>query len=820
MKISELKEPVNKFLYAYFQERNTKKVLSYLTENVQWIDSVYNEQACTKKEVASFIEKRLTKDTSPYQVEIDHLSYQSISDDMEICILSFVLKSANLQRSLYKFDISLCYQAACIDPKISFLHISFVQSNQEEEQNSDIPFVKEELSEIHQEFIDSFISGGVMRASFYPAYQLLHMNKALVKLLGYKNQQDVKKEYADSLLDILHPDDYHYVVDMLKNHTKIDEEFHMIYRMRKKDRSYIWVAEKDKIICLNGQLQYFSFLVDITTQKHREELLEENSKRYHALIESVPGGVGMFEIQKGITQIRLLNSNRKFDDIVGIESEENRENWSPIGSIHPDDYPEMKKALQRSIENHCDISVIYRTYIKDNHTRWIKMTGNPFKTNEDGSVIFYAVFLDVDTIIQAKMTADLQTQKLQFVLDNSDLCMWTFDIYSHRIYDGSASSIRWGFPGIVEGGYEELIKNGIIHPDSIEDYRALHQRIEKGDKTSTAIIRFNIQKVAVEWEKIKYIRLLDDKNYPVYAIGIAQDYTEIKRLEKHYEEEINKRNRYLDDYVLSCKANLSSGHINSIRKWEVDGDIPLPHSLDKWFNQIAEHLIDKKEKQEFLALFNQKSLIQHCQNNQLNLQMDYRYLYESMQYKWFSLHVDMMLYPQTKEWEACIYLQDITEEKVTQEMIHTVANMDYDYLARINVINHHYIIYANYQTDSALPSFHSSNYQKEVEDYAEKYVIEEDREQNIRDMSLENVRAQLKEKDKYTIYCHIQDDYHVISYKKIQFSYLDTLHHNILVTRTDITDIHREEERQKLALENALTAAKQANVAKSEFCLV
>ncbi|MEG1515953.1 MAG: hypothetical protein RSD95_13785, partial [Clostridia bacterium] len=77
---------------------------------------------------------------------------------------------------------------------------------------------------------------------------------------------------------------------------------------------------------------------------------------------------------------------------------------------------------------------------------------------------------------------------------------------------------------------------------------------------------------------------------------------------------------------------------------------------------------------------------------------------------------------------------------------------------------------------------------------------EEDIETNIREMSYENIFAQLENQAIYTTYTRVREPDGRISRKKLRFSYLDKLRKRVILTRSDITDIYNEEQRKSEAL--------------------
>ncbi|MEG1687477.1 MAG: response regulator, partial [Angelakisella sp.] len=120
-------------------------------------------------------------------------------------------------------------------------------------------------------------------------------------------------------------------------------------------------------------------------------------------------------------------------------------------------------------------------------------------------------------------------------------------------------------------------------------------------------------------------------------------------------------------------------------------------------------------------------------------------------------------------------------------------------------------------SNTSLPPSYSTSYQKAAVQFARECLVPEDIEQNIHDLSYENLFFQLDQQTVFTAYCCVKEPDGHIARKKLQFSYLDKARKKIIVTRSDITDIYDSEQRKNEALKDALTAAQQANNAKSEF---
>ncbi|MDD3205985.1 MAG: ATP-binding protein [Lachnospiraceae bacterium] len=165
-----------------------------------------------------------------------------------------------------------------------------------------------------------------------------------------------------------------------------------------------------------------------------------------------------------------------------------------------------------------------------------------------------------------------------------------------------------------------------------------------------------------------------------------------------------------------------------------------------------------------------------------------------------------------------VYSYDISTQKIFKEMLDTIVNLDYDYLALLDCENKDYKMYAgNDRNQTALPSSYSNAYEDEVAKYAREYLIPEDVESNIHDMSIANLQEKLSKQDVFTSTCSMKERNGTIRRKKLQFSYLDRENGRILITRSDITDVYQKEQEYIQTLKKAMASAQQANIAKTDF---
>lgn len=90
-------------------------------------------------------------------------------------------------------------------------------------------------------------------------------------------------------------------------------------------------------------------------------------------------------------------------------------------------------------------------------------------------------------------------------------------------------------------------------------------------------------------------------------------------------------------------------------------------------------------------------------------------------------------------------------------------------------------------------------------------------ERTLHDMLPDGIRENLKDKRVYSAVYGVYDENKNIRQKRVQYAYLDKESEQILITRTDVTDLLEQQKQQQNMLEAALLTAEQANSAKSDF---
>ncbi|MCI5690398.1 MAG: GGDEF domain-containing protein [Clostridiales bacterium] len=121
--------------------------------------------------------------------------------------------------------------------------------------------------------------------------------------------------------------------------------------------------------------------------------------------------------------------------------------------------------------------------------------------------------------------------------------------------------------------------------------------------------------------------------------------------------------------------------------------------------------------------------------------------------------------------------------------------------------NHNSCTMFSGKEDTPLPPPVCIDYSAEMVKYTKKFVVPEDQEMVIYEMSLERVLSVLEHQESHALTCGMRDKNGAYTRKRVEFRYYNRARRMILLTRTDITQLYEEQQRQTQELESALLRA-------------
>ena len=171
--------------------------------------------------------------------------------------------------------------------------------------------------------------------------------------------------------------------------------------------------------------------------------------------------------------------------------------------------------------------------------------------------------------------------------------------------------------------------------------------------------------------------------------------------------------------------------------------------------------------------------------------------------------------PETGDIISFFYTFDITEQRVQEELLSKITELDYDIIAEVDMINDtQRVISCDKEEETILPK---GSFQEEIRLFADRFMEGAAKEEYLTKLSYEFIRKELAGEESYSFITEIRDRHGRLRVKRFQIFYISKELGKVCLAQTEVTDVVRQEQKQKEELAAALVAAEQANAAKTDF---
>lgn len=156
---------------------------------------------------------------------------------------------------------------------------------------------------------------------------------------------------------------------------------------------------------------------------------------------------------------------------------------------------------------------------------------------------------------------------------------------------------------------------------------------------------------------------------------------------------------------------------------------------------------------------------------------------------------------------AYVFTRQSGDNYLLRRIIDLYIYNNCDCFIYLDAKNNSYTMFSGNGSGTPLPPAESDDYVAEVARYVQAFVPPEDQETVLCGMSLERVMEELEHREVYAFNCGMWDARAGYSRKRMEYRYFDRSRQIILLTRTDVTAMYEEQQRNTQALRDALRRA-------------
>lgn len=403
--------------------------------------------------------------------------------------------------------------------------------------------------------------------------QILSINRAALKILGYESQEELVEGGFDTVADSVLDEDKPRLRESISKLEKEGDNVSLEYRVKHRNGEIFHVMGNVKLVEEDGQLYYQRFLLDCTTQKLRErKRRREAEKQQMQLIHALSidySFVYYFDLNTGMgIPLRIDEDDMSISELVHnriVSLKETMEQYIQ-DFVYNEDREMLRQAssqekLRKELSDHNLYYVNYR--ISDNEgTKYYQM--KVVKTGKDeGSQGIVMGFHSVDAETRDEME---KKSLLEDALSQANKANQAKSIFLSNM----SHDIRTPMNAIV--GFTTL---ALTHLDEIEQVKEYLEKIKTSGDHLLNLINDVLDMSRIESGKMK----LDERSCCLADIlenlhNILQADVQAKQLTLEIGmEDVTDKNVYCDKLRLNqLLLNLLS---NSVKYTEAGGSVSL-----------------------------------------------------------------------------------------------------------------------------------------------------------------------------------------------------------------------------------------------------
>lgn len=166
----------------------------------------------------------------------------------------------------------------------------------------------------------SNVPGMVYRCRNVPEFSMIFLDGPVEDLTGYSREEFLDPDGSVGYGDLIHPEDRDLVWTGVQGAIQSREDFEFEYRIVTAEGGERWVWERGRLIGIDAQGAELleGLIVDITQRKEAELSLRRRNDFINAILENLPIGLGVNNMQNG----RVVYVNPEFSRVYGWPAED------------------------------------------------------------------------------------------------------------------------------------------------------------------------------------------------------------------------------------------------------------------------------------------------------------------------------------------------------------------------------------------------------------------------------------------------------------------------------------------------------------------
>ena len=563
----------------------------------------------------------------------------------------------------------------------------------------------------------------------------------------------------------------------------------------------LWFSEPGS--SQRGEEHYPRALVMESVARQRQELLND----------SLPGGMMGGYIQEGFPFYFI---NHRMLQYLGYASESDFVadiNGLISNCIHADDRDTVDAQVNRQISEHGEYVVEYRMKRRDGTYIWVHDLGRSVIA-ENGRPAIISVCID----ISAQKKAQTEIMHLynnvpgavfrvrydeNFTIADANDSLYELLGYTREEFRGMGNQMAAVvYPGDLDAVRKKLMADAGCG-DMIRDE---HRLVCKDGK--------------IKWISLKAQIMSGDDGEP-YFYGVFVDITDEKLARSRVRELYDKELAYFAraasaEGSIQGRVNVTRDKVESYLSSDAVAIAQKGDTYDQAIGRLAASAADTRYGEHLSRVLDRVSVLEDFAAGKTDVHFEFLRKRKDNSVFWCRTNFRYHQNPESRDIIAFFYTIDVTEQKIQEQLLNKVTELDYEILSDIDIYNDTYHVVSFHPgTGDMMPE--KGRFRAEARKVAAAFMDQDAGQDYLEKLDFAYMQKELSGNSSYNFMEKTCDRYGNTRVKRFQVFYISRELGRVCVARTDVTDIIRQEQQQKEALEAALTAAEQANAAKTDF---
>lgn len=299
---------------------------------------------------------------------------------------------------------------------------------------------------------------------------------------------------------------------------------------------------------------------DVVASRLVERALRESEAKLSAILNQLPGGVGMFD-RDGKFVLRGGPLSALWDDIIPSRDAGALRRWRSFdakgGLLPPSQYPGARALHGETVSPGLDL--IHTA--DDGPETWIRCSAAPFR-NETGEIVGgVSILQNVDQEKRAEQRLHESEARLEAAVDLVKLGRYAWNPQTNELQWDDRLRAMWGLPAGAPIDYE--VWRAGVHPNDLVRVEAAIQQCAdpRGDGVYDIEYRVIGKTDGVQRWIATRGRTIFENNAPVSFYGVARDITDRKRIEEALERRVEARTHELEEANRQLRAQIEQREI-------------------------------------------------------------------------------------------------------------------------------------------------------------------------------------------------------------------------------------------------------------------